>query len=51
MLEKSWHRRFVLLEVAANEKMATAEQMLWCDENESYIWRYFIDKQLYIVMI
>tara|TARA_R110002126_G_scaffold184608_4_gene332996 strand:- start:942 stop:1856 length:915 start_codon:yes stop_codon:yes gene_type:complete len=36
-----------LPEVAANEKIGyTAEQMLWCEENESYIWRYFIDKQL-----
>ncbi len=24
----------------------TPEQLLWCQENESYIWRYFIDGQL-----
>ncbi|MBA0884544.1 gliding motility lipoprotein GldB [Flavobacterium undicola] len=24
----------------------TAEQLLWCQENESYMWRYFIEKQL-----
>lgn len=23
-----------------------SEQIAWCQENESYIWRYFIDKQL-----
>jgi uncharacterized protein YjaZ len=22
------------------------EQVIWCQENESYMWRYFIDKQL-----
>ncbi|MBU0940186.1 MAG: gliding motility lipoprotein GldB, partial [Bacteroidetes bacterium] len=36
-----------LPEVAANEKIGyTEDQMIWCKENESYIWRYFIDKQL-----
>lgn len=24
----------------------TTEQITWCQENESYMWRYFIDKQL-----
>jgi gliding motility-associated lipoprotein GldB len=24
----------------------TADQVLWCKENESYMWRYFIEKQL-----
>jgi gliding motility-associated lipoprotein GldB len=24
----------------------TPEQVLWCQENESYMWRYFIEKQL-----
>jgi gliding motility-associated lipoprotein GldB len=24
----------------------TAEQVLWCKENESYMWRYFIEKEL-----
>lgn len=24
----------------------TPEQLNWCDENESYIWRYFIEKEL-----
>ena len=29
------------------EKMGyTKEQLQWCQENESYIWRYFIDGQL-----
>lgn len=33
--------------VAANEKIGyTPDQLMWCEENESYIWRYFIDKQL-----
>ena len=29
------------------EKMGyTPEQLAWCQENESYIWRYFIEKEL-----
>ncbi len=24
----------------------TAEQIIWCEENESYMWRYFIEKQM-----
>lgn len=24
----------------------TPEQLLWCQENESYMWRYFIEDQL-----
>jgi hypothetical protein len=29
------------------EKMGyTSEQIKWCDENESYMWRYFIEKEL-----
>lgn len=29
------------------EKMGyTAEQILWCQENESYIWRYFIEREM-----
>lgn len=29
------------------EKMAyTPEQIVWCQENESYIWRYFIEKEM-----
>jgi len=24
----------------------TPEQLVWCEENESYIWRYFIEKEL-----
>lgn len=29
------------------EKMGyTSEQLLWCQENESYMWRYFIEKEL-----
>ncbi len=24
----------------------TPEQLLWCEENESYMWRYFIEKEL-----
>lgn len=29
------------------EKMGyTAEQTLWCQENESYIWRYFIEREV-----
>lgn len=29
------------------EKMGyTPEQIVWCQENESYIWRYFIEKEL-----
>lgn len=37
----------LLPEVSANDKIGyTSEQLTWCEENESYIWRYFIDKQL-----
>ena len=36
-----------LPESPANELIGyTQEQLSWCEENESYIWRYFIDKQL-----
>lgn len=29
------------------EKMGyTPEQIIWCQENESYIWRYFIEKEM-----
>ena len=29
------------------EKMGyTPEQMKWCEENESYMWRYFIEKEM-----
>jgi gliding motility-associated lipoprotein GldB len=24
----------------------TKEQIIWCDENESYMWRYFIEKEM-----
>ena len=24
----------------------TPEQIMWCDDNESYIWRYFIEKEM-----
>lgn len=37
----------LLPEVSANAKIGyTPKQWTWCEENESYIWRYFIDKQL-----
>ncbi|MFT5251491.1 MAG: gliding motility-associated lipoprotein GldB [Flavobacteriales bacterium] len=37
----------LLPEVSTNDKIGyTPEQLAWCEENESYIWRYFIDKQL-----
>ncbi len=30
-----------------NEKIGyTPEQLKWCEENESYIWRYFIEKEM-----
>ena len=37
----------VLPEHTDAEKIGyTPEQITWCQENESYMWRYFIDKQL-----
>jgi hypothetical protein len=29
----------------------TKEQLEWCIENESYMWRYFIEKKCFTVMI
>jgi len=45
---KELYMKEVLLPAAsANDLIGyTPEQMIWCEENESYIWRYFIDKQL-----
>ena len=28
----------------------TPEQIKWCEENENYMWRYFIEKQIQIKM-
>ena len=37
----------LLPEYTDAEKMGyTPEQILWCQENESYMWRYFIEKEL-----
>ncbi|AOW09274.1 gliding motility lipoprotein GldB [Flavobacterium gilvum] len=37
----------LLPEYSDAEKMGyTPEQIVWCQENESYIWRYFIEKEL-----
>ena len=45
---KELYMKEVLLPAtSANDLIGyTPEQMIWCEENESYIWRYFIDKQL-----
>lgn len=37
----------LLPEYTDAEKMGyTPEQIIWCQENESYIWRYFIEKEM-----
>ncbi|RTY86655.1 gliding motility lipoprotein GldB [Flavobacterium sp. RSP15] len=37
----------LLPKYTASEKIGyTPEQLLWCQENESYMWRYFIEKEL-----
>ena len=37
----------LLPEYTDAEKMGyTPEQIVWCQENESYIWRYFIEKEI-----
>ena len=37
----------LLPEYTDAEKMGyTPEQLVWCQENESYIWRYFIEKEM-----
>jgi gliding motility-associated lipoprotein GldB len=37
----------LLPEYSDAEKMGyTPEQIIWCQENESYIWRYFIEKEM-----
>ena len=37
----------LLPEYSDAEKMGyTPEQIVWCQENESYIWRYFIEKEI-----
>ena len=37
----------LLPEYTDAEKMGyTPEQIIWCQENESYIWRYFIEKEI-----
>jgi gliding motility-associated lipoprotein GldB len=37
----------LLPEYSDAEKMGyTPEQIVWCQENESYIWRYFIEKEM-----
>ncbi|PKB16041.1 gliding motility lipoprotein GldB [Flavobacterium sp. 5] len=37
----------LLPEYTDAEKMGyTPEQLVWCKENESYIWRYFIEKEM-----
>lgn len=45
---KELYLKDVLLpEYTDAEKMGyTPEQIVWCQENESYIWRYFIEKEL-----
>lgn len=46
---KSLYLKDVLLdeEYTDEEKMGyTLEQLKWCEENENYIWRYFIEGQL-----
>jgi hypothetical protein len=39
-------KRSLLPNYSDAEKMGTSEQIKWCDENESYMWRYFIEKEL-----
>jgi hypothetical protein len=42
----------VLPQAIAIDKMGyTKEQLEWCIENESYMWRYFIEKKCFTVMI
>lgn len=37
----------LLLKFSDAEKMGyLPEQIIWCQENESYVWRYFIEKEL-----
>jgi gliding motility-associated lipoprotein GldB len=45
---KQLYLKDVLLpEYTDAEKMGyTPEQIVWCQENESYIWRYFIEKEM-----
>jgi len=45
---KQLYLKDVLLpEYTDAEKMGyTPEQLLWCQENESYIWRYFIEREM-----
>jgi gliding motility-associated lipoprotein GldB len=40
-------KELLLPDYSDAEKMGyTSEQIKWCDENESYMWRYFIEKEL-----
>lgn len=45
---KELYLKDVLLpDYSDEDKMAyTKEQIFWCQENESYIWRYFVEKQM-----
>ena len=40
-------KQLLLPDYSDADKMGyTAEQIIWCEENESYMWRYFIQKEL-----
>lgn len=40
-------KQLLLPDYSDADKMGyTAEQIIWCEENESYMWRYFIEKEL-----
>jgi hypothetical protein len=36
----------VVLPESPAMRLLTTLRLSWCEENEDYIWRYFIDKQL-----
>jgi hypothetical protein len=48
MQERGYLKDILLPEYNDADKMGYSEdQIKWCDENESYMWRYFIKEMLY----
>jgi hypothetical protein len=48
---KELYLRMLLPDYSDADKMGYTKSREWCIENESYMWRYFIEKKCFTVMI
>jgi hypothetical protein len=46
MQERGYLKDILLPEYNADKMGYSEDQIKWCDENESYMWRYFIERNV-----